>query len=147
MLNIVFPYDSVCSELLFHAWYLDDGIIAGPRWAVEKALSIIQELGLPLGLFVNPTKCELFSRGDHSSFPIEMKRSNVPHLEILGAPIGDLIFCAKSVAQKCASALKLLNQLSEVGSADPQVALLLLRQCGGFCKLVHLSRSTPSSCC
>ena len=44
-----------------------------------------------------------------------------------------------------ASALKLLTQLSEVGSADPQVALLLLRQCGGFCKLVHLSRSTPPS--
>lgn len=52
-----------------------------------------------------------------------MKRSNVPHLEILGAPIGDLIFCAKIVAQKRASALmKLLTQLSEVGSADPQVA-------------------------
>ena len=116
-----------------------------PRLAVEKTLSIIQELGPSLGLFVNPTKCELFSRGDLSSFPIEMKRSNVPRLEILGAPIGDLIFCAKIVAQKRASALKLLTQLSEVGSADPQVALLLLRQCVGFCKLVHLSRSTPPS--
>ena len=84
--------DSVCSEPLFHAWYLDDGAIAGPRLAVEKALSIIQEMGPSLGLFVNPTKCELFSRGDLSSFPFEMKRSNVPHLEILGAPIGDLIF-------------------------------------------------------
>ena len=34
---------------------------------------------------------------------------------------------------------------TECGSADPQVALLLLCQCGGFCKWVHLSRSTPSS--
>ena len=58
---------------------------------------------------------------------------------------GQAIFCAKIVAQKCASALKLLTQLNEVGSADPQVALLLLRQCGGFSKLVHLSRSTPPS--
>ncbi|KAL5463779.1 hypothetical protein EMCRGX_G032713 [Ephydatia muelleri] len=99
----------------------------------------------PLGLFVNPTKCELFGLADLNSFPIKMKRSNVPHLEILGAPIGDLIFCAKIVAQKRAIALMLLNQQSEVGSVDPQVALLLLRQCGGFCKLVHLSRSTPSS--
>ena len=49
------------------------------------------------------------------------------------------------MAQKCASTLKLLTQLNEVGSADPQVALLLLRQCGGFSKLVHLSRSTPPS--
>ena len=137
--------DSVCSELLFHAWYLDDGVVAGPRLAVENALSIIQELGPPLGLFVNPTKCELFGLADLNSFPIEMKRSNVPHLEILGAPIGDLIFCAKIVAQKRGIALKLLNQLSEVGSVDPQVALLLLHQCGGFSKLVHLSRSTPSS--
>ena len=48
--------DSVCSERLFHAWYLDDGVIAGPRLAVEKALSIIQELDPSLVLFVNPTK-------------------------------------------------------------------------------------------
>ena len=59
--------------------------------------------------------------------------------------IGDLVFYAKIVAQNRAIALKLMNQLSEVGSVDPQVALLLQRQCGGFCKLVHLSRSTPSS--
>ncbi|KAL5460145.1 hypothetical protein EMCRGX_G033572 [Ephydatia muelleri] len=105
--------DSVCSELLFHAWYLDDGVVAGPRLAVENALSIIQELGPPLGLFFNPTKCELFGLADLNSFPIEMKRLNVPHLEILGAPIGDLIFCAIIVAQKRAIALKLLNQLSD----------------------------------
>ena len=74
-----------------------------------------------------------------------MKRSSVPHLEILRAPIGDAIFCAKIVSQKCATASKLLSQLEEVGSVDPQVALLLLRQCGGLCKLVHLARSTPPS--
>ena len=106
--------DSVCSELLFHAWYLDDSVVAGPRLAVENALSIIQELGPPLGLFVNPTKCELFGLADLNSFPIKMKRWNDPHLKILGAPIGDLIFCAKIVAQKHAIALKLLNQLSEI---------------------------------
>eukprot|EP00731_Ephydatia_muelleri_P033192 Em0026g12a len=49
------------------------------------------------------------------------------------------------VSQKCAIASKLLSQLEEVGSVDPQVALLLLRQCGSFCKLVHLARSTPPS--
>ena len=32
-----------------------------------------------------------------------------------------------------------------MGSLDPQVALLLLRQCAGYCKLVHLARSTPPS--
>ena len=33
--------------------------------------------------------------------------------------------------------------MSEVGSVDPQIALLLLRHCATFCKLVHLARSTP----
>ena len=32
--------------------------------------------------------------------------------------------------------------MSEVGSVDPQIALLL-RHCATFCKLVHLARSTP----
>ncbi|KAL5484406.1 hypothetical protein EMCRGX_G020899 [Ephydatia muelleri] len=142
--------DSVCSELLFHAWYLDDGIVAGPQLAVKNALSIIQELGPPLGLFVNPTKCELFGLADLNSFPIEMKRSNVPHLEILGAPIGDLIFCAKIVAQKRAIALKLLNQLSEVGSVDPQVIKLDL-PCRYSCDGPHtgdvsrIRQSSPGS--
>eukprot|EP00731_Ephydatia_muelleri_P003057 Em0001g3057a len=38
--------------------------------------------------------------------------------------------------------------LEDVGSMDPQVALLLdldLRQCGSFCKMVHLARCTPPS--
>ena len=48
-----------------------------------------------------------------------MKRSSVPHLEILGAPIGDAFFGAKVVSQKCAIASKLLSQLEEVGSVDP----------------------------
>ena len=67
--------DSVYSEQMFHAWYLDYGVVAGPRLAVEKALSIIQELGQALGLFVNPTKCKLFGLTDLNSFPSEMKRS------------------------------------------------------------------------
>ena len=32
-----------CSSLLFHEWYQDDGVINGPRLAVSRALSIIQE--------------------------------------------------------------------------------------------------------
>lgn len=40
------------------------GVIAGPKPAVAKVLSIIQELGL----FINAEKCELLSLGDLSSF-------------------------------------------------------------------------------
>eukprot|EP00731_Ephydatia_muelleri_P013949 Em0007g1259a len=135
--------DVDCESLLFHHWYIDDGVVAGPVAAIARVLAIIQESGPPLGLNINIAKCELFSSRDLSSFPEEMRRSNVPHFEILGAPIGDLVFCAKFVAQKQSEASKLLKELEAVGSIDPQVALLLLRQCGSFCRLVHLARNTP----
>ena len=32
--------------------------------------------------------------------------------------------------------------LEEVGAVDPHVAFTLLRICGGFCKLIHLARTT-----
>ena len=61
-----------------------------------------------------------------------MKRSASPHFEILGAPLDDILFCGKCVAQKRAEALHLLKQLEEVDSVDPQVAVLLLKLCGSF---------------
>ena len=100
--------DKECSSLLFHRWYIDDGVVAGPKHAFAKVFSIIQELGPPLGLFINAGKCELFGLGDLSSFSPQMKKSSVPNFEILGAPIGDIIFCAKFFAHKCADASMLL---------------------------------------
>ncbi|KAL5488770.1 hypothetical protein EMCRGX_G017763 [Ephydatia muelleri] len=108
------------SSLLSNRWYLDNGVLSGHSQAVTRAVTLIQEMGPSLGLFINVSKCELFGHGDLSSYPPEMKVSRVPNLEILGAPI-------------------------EVGAEDPQVAFLLLRQCAAFCKLVHLARSTPPS--
>ena len=87
-----------------HAWYQDDSVFTGPRLAVFRALSIIQERGPALGLFINVAKCKLFSLSDLSMFPSMMKTSHVPHFEILGAPIGDAIFCATFVSQICAMA-------------------------------------------
>ena len=83
---------------------------------------IVQELVSPLGLVINIAKCEVYSLND-----LSMRRSNVPHLEMLGSPIGDAIFCANFLSQKCTNASKLLSQL-----VDLQVALLLLRMCGAL---------------
>ena len=80
-----------------------------------------------------------------NSFPQGMKRSNTPNLEVLGAPIGDIIFCAKFVANQRAKARALISRLQQVGSKDPQVAYLMLRFCGSFCKMVHMARSAPPS--
>ena len=39
----------------------------------------------------------------------------------------------------------LLKRLEDVGQVDPQVVLVLLRLCDGYCKLVHLARAVPPS--
>ena len=52
--------DDECLDLLYQAWYMDDGVLAGKRSAVLCALSLIKELGSSLGLLVNIGKCELF---------------------------------------------------------------------------------------
>ena len=47
--------DPNCANLSFHSWYLDDGVVAGPSFAVQKVLALIEEKGPPLGLLVNHT--------------------------------------------------------------------------------------------
>ncbi|KAL5468955.1 hypothetical protein EMCRGX_G030116 [Ephydatia muelleri] len=115
--------DSECSKLLFNLWYLDDGTLACPKATVNRAILVIQQ-----------------------GFPANMKMAaHEPNFAILGVPIGDVIFCAKFLAQKWAMAVKFLSQLLRVGFLDPQIALLLICQCASFCKLVHLARSMPPS--
>ena len=54
-----------CAGLICHAWYLDDGALAGPRSSVRNVLALLQELGPLLGLHVKIHK--VFS---HSSLDI-----------------------------------------------------------------------------
>ena len=106
--------NSVCADLSYHAWYLDDGVLAGPRPAVLQALSIIQEIG-PI---VNFPKCEIFSKHDVSPFPPEMKRSAHPNIVI---PIGDKAFCSTFILEKHEEAKALLLKLEEVSAVNPLV--------------------------
>ena len=89
-------------------------MLAGPRQAVLRALSIVEDLGPPLGIFLNLSKCELFSRSDIFMFPPVMKASHVPHLDILSTPIGDYLFCIGFFAAKRADFTKLLSKLEDV---------------------------------
>ena len=57
-----------CLQVLFQAWYLDDGVLTGSRSAVLRALSLIEELGPSLG---NLAKCELFSHFGNSIFHLQ----------------------------------------------------------------------------
>ena len=80
-----------------------------------------------------------------SLFPTSIPSSNVPNFELLGIPIGDTALCSSSIARKCSSPSALFSHLEDIGSSDPHVALILLRHCASFCKLIHLTRGTPSS--
>ena len=108
-----------CCDLCYHVWYLDDGVLAGPSSHVRKALDLLMELGPPLGLRVNIKKCEVFSSGCLAHFPIEMKQSSKPNLEILGIPIGDADFCSAVLDRKRSEAGFLLKRLEDVGQVDP----------------------------
>ena len=119
--------------------------MAGPRSSLCRILSLLQEEGPALGIIVNLPKCEAFSRHGLDMFPLRMKKSDKPSLEILGIPIGDQEFRSSFISKKHTKAKILLSLLEEVGIVDPQVALILLRLCGAFCKLVHLARATPST--
>eukprot|EP00731_Ephydatia_muelleri_P001362 Em0001g1362a len=104
---------------------LDDGTLAGKKSAILRALSLLDSIGPSLGIFIN-VSCFV------KATPCR-------------APIGDYLFCGKYAASKRSEALKLLSRLVEVGTSDPQVALILLHLCGSYCKLIHLARATPPS--
>ena len=113
--------DNTCSSNLFHAWYMDDGVLAGPRQSLCEALNLLQVHGPALGLYVNLSKCEVFTRHNLDMFPPEMKAYVKPNIVILGVAIGDLDFCSSFIATKQMEARALLSQLEQVGLVDPRL--------------------------
>ena len=76
--------DDECFSLLLQAWYLDDGVLAGSRPAVLRAVHLLEEFGPALGIHINLTKCELFGRMGNTAFPPSVRSSLLPNLDILG---------------------------------------------------------------
>ena len=108
---------------------MDDGVLADKKASVLQAVSIIETFCPSLGIFINLSKCEVFSQNDlHSA----MKTSHLPYMVILGDPIGDYFFCENFIASMRLDAVALLSKLFEVATIDPQVVLILLRVCGSF---------------
>ena len=62
---------------------MDEGVVAGTGNAVARVIAIIKEQGPHLGLFIKDSKCELFSKCNLNSFPLQMKRSNTANLVLL----------------------------------------------------------------
>ena len=68
--------DEEASHLLYHKWYVDDGVVAGTGNLVARVIAIIKEQGPHIGLLIRDSKCEHFSKCNLNSFPLQMKRSN-----------------------------------------------------------------------
>ena len=69
-------------------------------------------------------------------------------MEILGIPFwqpGFLFLFHLQKTLKGKDPFVILLHLEEVGIVNPHIALILLRLCEAFCKLVHLARGTPST--
>eukprot|EP00731_Ephydatia_muelleri_P000935 Em0001g935a len=50
--------DKDCLSLLSNRWYFDDGVLSGHSQAVTRAVTLIQEMGPSLGLFINVSKSQ-----------------------------------------------------------------------------------------
>ena len=92
-----------------------------------------------LGLHVNIRKCEVFSSGCLAHFPVEIKQSSNPNLEILGIRIGDADFCRAVLDKKRSEARFLLKRPEDVGQVDPQMFDQDIQKCFTSCTGVHPS--------
>jgi hypothetical protein len=137
-------------------FYLDDGVLAGDLECVAEALRLVERKGAELGLQLNVGKCELVLPAEASDcdlaglFPTsllvdpETGASRVlckGNFELLGAAIGDAPACEEYMRERIGKCSKLLEELQKF--EDPQVALRLLRNCAGVCRVTHSMRMTP----
>ena len=74
---------------------------------------ILKNWDLIWGLFINVSKCEVFSPQGNHLFPPAVKSSN---LETRGVPIGDYLYCSHFIVEKC------FNMGVGTGPAGPAAA-------------------------
>ncbi|CAL4067969.1 unnamed protein product [Meganyctiphanes norvegica] len=127
--------------------YLDDLILAGEQSAVAHAFQWLRDLARQIGLDFNTTKCEVIPTAGQNSqiyknlFPVDVKYKEDGNFELLGGPIGSSSFCNDHTSNRVEKAMEVLKALGEL--PDPQVALILLRHCAAFSKLVYSLRIVP----
>ena len=124
-------------------FYLDDGLVAGTLEQVDKALQILQKETAELGLTLRPDKCQTHVLDSaQNTLPLgwglEGMRPPLYNGDFLGAPFGTEEHCQEFVDRKVAQLEKKAELLADL--QDRQVAMVLLRQCMGFCKVTHLMR-------
>ena len=143
-----------------HHLHLDDGTLMG---SLEEVAHGYEFVVVECRLAVSLGKCEVVALGGqtredlhsaslpmgatdrgHATTDPDAPRTCFSHVtgpcfELLGTPIGDKDFCEAWMVSKMEEFRPLLQSLQ--GMVDKQVALTLLHQCGGFCRVVFYMRS------
>ena len=103
------------------------------------ALAELSTAAAAVGLKLNASKCELITLAGEqahvsAAFPQNFIKRPSGNFELLGGPVRDEDYCNTHTRERVVKACKLLTAIGEL--PDPQVALLLLRHCASFGKLV-----------
>ena len=132
-------------NLLFQAWYLDDGTIIGNIETIKSILTIIQEIGPSLGMSLNLAKCEIWwptiDQELWNTLPDTLIKVLEDGIELLGCPLGSTNFSRAQFKKRIDKICIILKELMEV--RDPQVEYALLRSCCGFPKIAFSLRTIP----
>ena len=140
-------------DLIWHSFYLDDGVLIAPLAKLADILPRVQEAFSSRGLCVNLKKCTLWGPASSNvqALPENHPLRQIPitkwtegsGLRILGVPIGHSheVSFQKDLWQATVNKLALAcDKLGRV--PDPQVQHCLLRQCLDAAKLQFLLRTT-----
>ena len=135
--------------------YLDDVYIFTDRDRVRPVYDILTEnIRLHTGVETNKGKTECWSKV-HSVAPVDVLQLNQTDLppvwksdmpsefngiEILGSPLGSLMYAERLATERLNEALKLTNSLQHLGSL--QMRWLLLYYCAAP-RMNHILRTTP----
>ena len=130
-----------CPDLLINSWYLDDGTLVGDSNTINKVLQILSTHGPPNGLYLNTSKCEIWSPTDSSleCFPAEVIRIYRKGVDLLGSALGDPEITVKIILKRVGKIKQLVSLLSEVN--DAEIEYRLLKSCIGMPKFNFALRS------
>ena len=133
-------------------WYLDDGTIFGNLELLEAVLERL-EIFLPrIGLELNLRKCVLVTvcaQAEINRFPqlaevslVDIRDENAS-FKMLGVPMGGSVYVKKALEETTAKVEQFCEQL--INLDNPQIGFILLRQCCGTCRVVHLMRAMDTN--
>ena len=139
-------------EASWKIWYLDDGTIFGNLELLEAVLERLETLLPRIGLELNLRKCVLVTvcaQAEINRFPqlaevslVDIRDENAG-FKMLGVPMGGSVYVKKALEETAAKVEQFCEQL--INLDNPQIGFILLRQCCGTCRVVHLMRAMDTN--